>query len=573
MHPQQESPTRIVAELDPSLAATLAELRDRFGLDFSLAAGSSGELMYRGADGPARLQPWQEDLVRVVAERGKAEFLGEEVPVALLAIPVERHASSTWVAIGAFLLRDPALHHDLTLAGDLLGRSPAELAPWVRRQHIWSGEALQRLGEAVRDKLRADRQIERLRREVESVSDNLSSTYEEISLLHTLTRNLRLTASDEELGRLALDWLMDVLPVESVAILYLPTGEDDVGIKGRRSESQLLAEGDCPIDKEEFARLLAATQPSAGSGPLVLNPPVTNGPSWRFPAVRSLSIVPLAESENVFGWLAAFNHADGGELGTIEANLLNSVGAILGIHAGNIELYRQQEELLTGVVRALTSAIDAKDQYTCGHSDRVAQVAVQLAREMGLESEQLKTIYMAGLLHDVGKIGIDDTVLRKPGRLTEAEYEHIKQHPELGYKIIKDVKRLADIFPPVLHHHEQWDGAGYPHQLAGERIPLLARIIAVADAYDAMASDRPYRRGMNDEKVNEIFRRGSGQQWDADVIDAFFRIREEVRAISSSTREHLRLDLPYHTPGTYSTAPESSASVAPTAGVGHHRAV
>jgi hypothetical protein len=548
MYSEQDSPIRTIDTLEPAWAETLAELRRRLGVDFSVAGGSSGELLHRGTDGPGHLQSWQEDLVRLVAQRGQVEFLGEEVPIALLAIPFEDRAGSTWVAIGAFLVRDPAVHHDLSPAGELLGRSPAELSDWVRDRHVWPGDSLQRLGETATEKLRADREIERLRREVESVSDNLSSTYEEISLLHSLTRNLRLTASDAELGRLALEWLMETMPVQSVALFYLPTGEDDGVIEGRRGESRLLTAGDCPVGKADFERLLEATRPSVGSGPLVLNPPVTDGASWQFPAVRSLSIVPLAESENVFGWLAAFNHVDGGELGTIEANLLNSVGAILGIHAGNIELYRQQEELLTGVVRALTSAIDAKDQYTCGHSDRVARVAVRLGREMGLEGNQLKTIYMAGLLHDVGKIGIDDTVLRKPGRLTEAEYEHIKQHPELGYKIIKDVKRLADIFPPVLHHHEQWDGGGYPHELAGESIPLFARIIAVADAYDAMASDRPYRRGMDEKRVDEIFRQGSGQQWDAKVIEAFFAIREDVRAISSTTREHPRLDLPDHLP-------------------------
>ena len=148
-------------------------------------------------------------------------------------------------------------------------------------------------------------------------------------------------------------------------------------------------------------------------------------------------IVPLAEGENCFGWLAAFNHARGEEFGTVEASLLSSVGAILGIHCGNTELYRQQREFLAGVVRALTSAIDAKDPYTCGHSDRVARVAVRLAEELGCDRKQVDTIYLSGLLHDVGKIGIDDNVLRKPGKLTEAEYEHIKTHAEIGYKILQ----------------------------------------------------------------------------------------------------------------------------------------
>ena len=142
-------------------------------------------------------------------------------------------------------------------------------------------------------------------------------------------------------------------------------------------------------------------------------------------------------------------------------------------------------------MRALTSAIDAKDPYTCGHSDRVARIAVRLAKELGCDAEMLHTLYMAGLLHDIGKIGIDDAVLRKPGKLTEAEFEHIKQHPELGYRILADIKQLADVLPAVLHHHEQWDGKGYPFKLAGDQIPLIARIVAVADAYDAMTQRPP----------------------------------------------------------------------------------
>src|SRR4029079_712881 len=163
------------------------------------------------------------------------------------------------------------------------------------------------------------------------------------------------------------------------------------------------------------------------------------------------------EGNRVLGWLAVLNHSSGGEFGTVEASLVNSIAAILGIHASNRDLYRQQSEFLASVVRALTSAIDAKDPYTCGHSDRVARIAVRLAKELGCDAEMLHTLYMAGLLHDIGKIGIDDAVLRKPGKMNDEEIEHIKLHPELGYLILADIKQLADVLPAVLHHHEQWD--------------------------------------------------------------------------------------------------------------------
>jgi putative nucleotidyltransferase with HDIG domain len=191
----------------------------------------------------------------------------------------------------------------------------------------------------------------------------------------------------------------------------------------------------------------------------------------------------------------------------------------------------------------LTSAIDAKDPYTCGHSDRVARIAVRLARELRCSSMMLNTLYMAGLLHDIGKIGIDDNVLRKPGRLTDAEYEHIKLHPELGYKILADLKQLHEVLPVVLHHHEQWDGGGYPKRLAGEDTPFLARITAVADAFDAMTSDRPYRKGMSIEKVEQIFRDGAGKHWDPVVIEAYFRCHNDIVEISRRERANLSLDV------------------------------
>jgi HD-GYP domain-containing protein (c-di-GMP phosphodiesterase class II) len=206
------------------------------------------------------------------------------------------------------------------------------------------------------------------------------------------------------------------------------------------------------------------------------------------------------------------------------------------MHSGNRELYRQQSDLMANLIRALVSAIDAKDPYTSGHSERVARIAVRIALEMRCKAKLLNTIYMAGLLHDVGKIGINDAVLRKTGRLSEAEFEHIKIHPAMGHRILNDVRQLADVLPAVLHHHEQWDGRGYPHGLREHEIPQTARILAIADAYDAMTSDRPYRKGMPLEKVHEIFREGSGKQWDPEVMSAYFRAHRDIQEIARQDR-------------------------------------
>jgi hypothetical protein len=389
------------------------------------------------------------------------------------------------------------------------------------------------LGSAVCEKLAAEACAHRLTKEVDQVSRHLAATYEEISLLYTITRNLRISRTDEELGKLAVEWMAECVPAESFAVQYLPTCDDGSGSCRSRTRSGplMITQGGCPVDSEQFGRLLTTLNLDAGSGPYIANRRTTDSADWGFPAVRQLILAPLAEGNNVFGWIAAFNHREAVDFGSVEANLLSSIGSLLGIHSGNRDLYRQQSSLVASVVRALVSAIDAKDPYTSGHSDRVARFAVRIALEMQCHPKLLNTIYMAGLLHDVGKIGIGDQVLRKPGRLTEAEYEHIKLHPGLGHRILADLKQLGDVLPAVLHHHEQWNGLGYPVGLAADEIPRIARIIAVADAYDAMSSDRPYRSGMPPEKVDEIFREGAGKFWDPDVVQAYFAARPDFAEI------------------------------------------
>ncbi|MHA7836628.1 MAG: HD domain-containing phosphohydrolase [bacterium] len=196
------------------------------------------------------------------------------------------------------------------------------------------------------------------------------------------------------------------------------------------------------------------------------------------------------------------------------------------------QLDGKNQELRTAyiqTIRALAEAIDAKDAYTRGHSERVAVYASRLGRQMGLRKELIERIYFAGLLHDVGKIGIPDAIITKPDRLTPEEYEEIKKHPEIGAKILEPVEFLHSIVPCVRHHHEWYDGcnAGYPDQLAGDQIPLPSRVIVVADTVEAMTSDRPYRKALSIDVVVEELRKYSGTQFDPVVVEAFLRLLED----------------------------------------------
>ncbi len=183
--------------------------------------------------------------------------------------------------------------------------------------------------------------------------------------------------------------------------------------------------------------------------------------------------------------------------------------------AGEVEKKtRENEELFIQVVASLADAIDAKDAYTNGHSGRVALYSKEIARRCGYDVNEQDAIYMMGLLHDVGKIGVPDTIINKTGRLTDEEFLKIKKHPVIGGKILENIRKMPELASGAKWHHERYDGSGYPDGLAGEDIPETARIIAVADAYDAMTSNRSYRNFLSQEEVRKEIEEGIGRQFD-----------------------------------------------------------
>ncbi|MEE9607846.1 MAG: HD domain-containing phosphohydrolase [Myxococcota bacterium] len=193
------------------------------------------------------------------------------------------------------------------------------------------------------------------------------------------------------------------------------------------------------------------------------------------------------------------------------------------------QLAGKHQELRTAYVqtiRALAEAVDAKDAYTRGHSERVGAYASKIGRERGFPKELIERIYIAGLLHDVGKIGVRDAVITKPAALTDEEYDEIKRHPEIGARILEPVDFLSRVVPCVRHHHEWFDGStpGYPDRLRGEEIPLPSRVILVADTVEAMTSDRPYRKALPLEVVVTELTKYAGSQFDPVVVDSFLNL-------------------------------------------------
>jgi HD-GYP domain-containing protein (c-di-GMP phosphodiesterase class II) len=211
------------------------------------------------------------------------------------------------------------------------------------------------------------------------------------------------------------------------------------------------------------------------------------------------------------------------------------------VSAGNesAQLLRQQRELFLNTITVLAQAIDLRDDYTGGHTARVSRYAELIAEQLNLPSTELKWIKLGTPLHDIGKIGIDDAILRKPAGLTDSEFQIMKTHTVKGAIILGTVPDLAPVIPIVRSHHERWDGKGYPDALAGEAIPNLARIVAVADTFDAMTSDRPYRKGMDPEIAFAEIEEKSGKQFDPTCAAAFLAIRDRILNAMNSDDLHV----------------------------------
>jgi len=211
-----------------------------------------------------------------------------------------------------------------------------------------------------------------------------------------------------------------------------------------------------------------------------------------------------------------------------DLHLADAMAAHVSAGIESAHLLRKQRELFLATVNVLAQAVEMRDQYTGGHTARVTEYSYLLGQQLNIPTEDLNLIRIGTPLHDIGKIGIDDSILRKPGKLTPAEFDIMKTHTTMGAKILEQIGDLANIIPIVRSHHERWDGGGYPDGLKGENIPRLARIVAVADAFDAMTSDRPYRPGMAPEVAFAEVDKQKGRQFDPEAAAAFLSIHQRI---------------------------------------------
>jgi GAF domain-containing protein len=307
-------------------------LDDAFGCDFHVFDAEAGSLLHTARNLPKCEQPGQAEILSAVARTVQPQFLADEDAVVLFALPLHQAWNVPWVAFAPFAAHD-AGDESLAAPARLLQCNEDQAREWINAQTHWQPLSLDRVGREFLRRLRDQRRITQLERELEKVSSSLASSYEEISLLHSISQNFRLSSTEEELGNLALEWLQDCISTQGVALVYLPVA---------RTQPLLLSCGNCPLtNPTDVLALIEELQAARQCRPLVINRR-PDDPSARLPVgIRQLVLAPMLEGEHLFGYLLAFNHTAGREFGAVEANLLASVSSMLGIHCGNRELYRQ----------------------------------------------------------------------------------------------------------------------------------------------------------------------------------------------------------------------------------------
>ncbi len=301
------------------------------------------------------------------------------------------------------------------------------------------------------------------------------------------------------------------------------------------SPSRLFMSGEMDLERAAVIRGVrrALDNPAEQSGKVILTeldgqPIRGSGQILAQPVVREGALVAVV--------IAGDKGGDDPQVSSYDIQLLEAAGGFIGAFLENSALYADQEATFLGTLVALTSSIDAKDRYTCGHSQRVAHLSHELALAAGMSAAEADRVRIAGLVHDVGKIGVPEAVLCKAGKLTDEEFDAIKKHPEIGERILHDIPQMEDVLPGVLHHHERYDGRGYPRGLSGENIPLMGRIIAIADTFDAMSSTRSYRSAMPREKVLAELVRSAGTQLDPTLVPLFVKI--DLATYDGMVQEH-----------------------------------
>lgn len=528
-----------------SAIQTLRALAETTGLPFFCVDRHSGSVLARTRDDLLELLPW--DVRSQLGTLNSVRIFEQPEGLVFYAVPLPELDGSSVAAVGYVLNPTPdaepeaeatsaaGVEGDTEFEGQVedeasakgtlrditrtLGWSDTEHEQWRAAQPYCQAGVLRQLLTTVEDSRGRQSWMQS---EISQLIRKVDRAWDEIGAVHSLTHELHLTRSSLQMGKVCLDRICQLIGAAGNLILI-----GDIDDSDPVRPPQAISQGSMELDESILQDLLNRFPGQDWSEPLVQND-LANSLLGADQQIHNFILARISSATLQSGWILLCNLPDGREFGKVEGTLLQSIAMLLGTHRQNRLLYHELENLLLQFVSSLVSTLDAKDPYTRGHSERVASIAKRLGQELGLPERDLKDIYQAGLLHDIGKIGVNDAILQKQGSLTAEEFDEVKKHPEIGYRILSGLKSLRPLLPGVRNHHEDFSGTGYPDGLAGEAIPLMARILSVADAYDAMRSDRPYRRGIAVEQIEEMFQGDSGRQWDPTIIEAYFQARDEI---------------------------------------------
>ncbi len=491
---------------------------EQSGLGWECLDVTTGEIVARSH---VRTVPFcSVQLRRQLPQGAHVVFHCEDHDLVEVALPLPGLLSNGLALTSYFLTNPQARPIVLAQAAAQDGWTNSEFDAFLANAPTMSFAIGKRLIEGLLHRLNLESRGATLEYEIGALSQQLEYASDEVTMLHGVSEHLNLARSVRELAEHCLHRMHGLIDAAG----HLVVIEDDDHVQ------HVLTAGKVPFDDHSVQRLLHTLNMQGGVRAIVRNELAGVLLGEDYPGLESLLAASIGDRNGRYGWIVSCNLRYG-LYGLVESNLLTTVARMLSTHSQNQRLFHEQDELLIDFVRSLVSTLDAKDPYTRGHSERVALIARRLSEQLGHSEDLQNAIYLSSLLHDIGKVGVDDRILRKPDQLTPEEFEQVQRHPDIGYEILKPLKHLQHILPGVRSHHEAMNGRGYPQGLKGDAIPLMARIIAVADSYDAMSSDRPYRRGMPLERVEEIFRRGAGEQWDRRIVDAYFAARDEIRAL------------------------------------------
>jgi HD-GYP domain-containing protein (c-di-GMP phosphodiesterase class II) len=351
---------------------------------------------------------------------------------------------------------------------------------------------------------------------------------ERLALLSQLSQILNSTLDHQEVRRRAMEAATRLMKVEVGSLLLVDEEKHQLYFE--------VALGDREEDIKKITLNLGegiAGWVAENGKPLIVNAPEKEprffkGVDERTDfKTRNLICVPVKVKEKVIGVLEAINKQKEEDFDQEDLSLFISLADQVAIALDNARLYQELEEMFFQTAESLADAIEKRDPYTGGHTQRVTLYSSAIAKYLQLNPMERKWLKIASVLHDIGKIGIEDQILRKPDRLSSEEFNMIKRHSDMGAEIIEHIRQLREIVPGVKYHHEMINGKGYPDGLKGENIPLLAKIVAVADTYDAMTTNRPYRKALEKEAAIEELKKCSGTQFDSQVVEAFIEAHQK----------------------------------------------